>query len=203
MAERDFSRLAYEYRQDFWRSPAAKYARERGLRHSTIDRFSLGYVGSGHYRGRMAIPYQDGMYRVRGIRYRALPGCRLNEVKYLAPYNQKAHIFAPRAADQAVAVICEGEMDAMSCWNVGIKACGIPGATMWQDHWALLFRNCDEVVLAFDADEAGAAGQRKVRRSLRQYGIDVRYPEVPEGNDINDLMLSGGAKAVKGALGLW
>ena len=198
MAQLDISHLAH-----VWDSPtAARFVRERGLKHSTVDRFKLAYVPSGYYRGRLAIPYQDGMYRVRGLRYRALPGCVQEDRKYLGAAGQSAHIFTPRATNEAVAVLCEGEMDAMSCWNVGIKACAVPGANVWQEAWALMFRNCDEVILAFDADEAGATGRRKVRRSLERYGIDVRYAEVPEGHDINDLMLSGGAKRVREALGL-
>ena len=182
-----------------WHPQAAIFYRARGLRHSTVHRFRLGRVKAGRYAGKLAIPYETGMYSVRGYRYRSLDG---REPKYISPAGFKAHIFAPRATNEAVAVLCEGEMDAMSCWNIGVKACAVPGANVWKDEWALMFRNCDEVILAFDADEAGATGRRKVRRSLERYGIDVRYAEVPEGNDINDLMLSGGAKRVREALGL-
>ena len=89
----------------------------------------------------------------------------------------------------------------MSCWTIGLKACGIPGAGVWQEHWALLFRNAREVVLALDADSSGDKGRRRVLRSLSRFGIEARFAEIPSGKDINDLLVSGGAKAVREALG--
>lgn len=197
MADSDLLGKVDEYHGELWRSSqATTFLRERGLRHSTIERFRLGYVPRGYYRGRLAIPYQSGLYSIRAIRYRELPGSGSQGVKYLGEKGSKVHVFAPTAANERVGVICEGEMDAMSVWTIGSKAVAIPGANVWQDHWALLFRNCEYVMLAFDPDVAGERAGRKVERSLSRYGIEARFADLPVGMDVNDVLISKGAKAV-------
>lgn len=201
MADIDIPGQVERYHAEIWRSPtAATFLRERGIRHSTVERFRLGYVPGGYFRGRLAIPYQTGLYRWRNIRYRYLPGAGQADHKYLGGKGTSVHVFAPRAADEATPVICEGELDAISCWTAGIKAVGIPGATVWQDHWALLFRNAEEVILAFDPDLTGTRGGKKVSRSLGRFGISTRFAEIPTGQDMNDVLVSGGAQGVKKVL---
>lgn len=183
-----------------WHPEAAAFYRLRGLTHSTVHRFGLGRVVRGRYAGRLAIPYQDGQYRVRAVRYRAIRPDATPKV--LNEAGKGLHLFAIRATDEAVGVICEGEIDAMTAWQCGVKAVGVPGANVWKAEWAYLFRNCDEVIIAFDNDEAGDKGAHTIWRSLNRIGVDVRKALLPPMRDLNDVLVSEGAQAVREVLGV-
>lgn len=203
------------YHSMLWGSPAAEYLRSRGLLHSTIERFNLGYVakpapGHARYRGRISIPYSDGLGRERGIRYRSLPGGQ--DPRYLATKGFD-HLFAVRASDHPVVYITEGEIDAMILWQMGLRAVAVPGTQAWKDHYRLLFRNCDEVVICFDSDEpkrdeqtgrmkpnAGQMGAVKVYRSLERLGVVTRSVMLPRGTDINEAYQLLGADGLRDIL---
>lgn len=195
------------YHAAFWSSPAAEYLRSRGLLHSTIERFNIGYVakpapGHARYRGMISIPYSDGLGRERGIRYRRLQG---DGPKYLATKGFD-HLFAVRATDHGTVFLAEGEIDAMILWQMGYRAVGIPGAQAWKDWHRFLFRNCEEVVLALDNDEpkngrnAGQLGAAKVYRSLDRIGVVTRAVTLPRGSDINDAYLELGESGLRDLL---
>jgi DNA primase len=204
------------YHAAFWASPAAPYLLDRGLLHSTIERFRIGFVSSpapGHarYRGRIAIPYEDGMGRERGIRYRKMPDDP-HPAKYLGVKGFN-HLFAVRASDYPVVYLTEGELDAMILWQLGYRAVGVPGTQTWQDEWRFLFRNCDEVVITFDNDEpkldpttgkvrpgAGQLGAMKVWRSLDKAGVVTRTTNLPRGMDVNEALLELGEKQLRALL---
>lgn len=201
------------YHDQFWASPAAGYALARGLKHSTIERFNLGYVGKpapGHsrYRGRLSIPYSDGLGRERGIRYRSLDGM---QPKYLSTKGF-SHLFAVRATDHPVVFLAEGEMDTMILWQLGYRAVGFPGANTWQDYFRFLFRNVEECVVCFDNDEpsvdengrrkpnTGQVAAAKIYRSLERSGIVTRAVTLPRGTDINDAYLELGEAGLRDLL---
>lgn len=164
----------------------------RGLAKETWEAFGIGYVakpGAGHgkYRNRIAIPYLDGRERIRGWRFRSLvPNA---DHKYLSPYKQPAHIFAVRATDHPKVIVTEGEFDAMVCWQLGFRACALPGAAIWKPQWKWLFRNAEEVVIALDGDDAGRKGRNKVWRDIDKVS-NARVAELPSGKDITDMFLA-------------
>ena len=185
-----------------WAPEALEFYRKRGLSQSTVHRFGLGRVPPGtkykglYVGGRLAIPVEDGMYRVRSYRFRALDE---REPKVLG--NESLHLFAVRACDEETAVITEGEINAMSAWQAGVKAVGLMGATAgWKPEWAYLFRNCAEVVLVFDDDTAGDKGWQKCWNSLRRIGLEVRRAVLPQGRDLNDLLVAEGPAAIREVL---
>ena len=195
------------YSEQLWSSPAAEYLLKRGLFHSTIQRFNLGYVGKpalghGRYRGRVSIPYRTGLGHEIGIRYRSIDG---SEPKYLSTRGF-SHLFAVTATDNPVVMVAEGEIDAMILWQMGYRAVGVPGTQAWQDHFRYLFRNAEEVVLVFDNDEpkagrnAGQMGAAKVWRSLEKTGIVTRAVMLPRGLDINDAYLELGEPGLRALL---
>jgi DNA primase len=200
------------YHSQLWSSPAASYLLNRGLKHSTIERFNLGYVGKpapGHsrYQGRLSIPYSDGLGRERGIRYRAIDH---TQPKYLSTKGF-SHLFAVRATDHPIVFLAEGEIDTMILWQLGYRAVGFPGASMWQDHFRFLFRNVEECVICFDNDEpviedgrrkvnAGQVAAAKIYRSLERSGIVTRAVTLPRGCDVNDAYLELGEKGLRDLL---
>ena len=191
-----------EYQAQVWDSRPAEFLRGRGLAHSTVARFGLGYtggLGDAHTHHCLVLPYEDGLGRVRQLRYRPLYDT--GGAKYLSDDGAPQHLFAVRAAEQAIGVICEGEIDAMSAWQAGVKAVAVPGAHAWKDEWKWLFRNCRYVVLAMDPDEAGLKAARAMHQSLSSV-VDVQIAPLPEGHDVNDLLVRRGEQAVRDVLGV-
>lgn len=192
------------YQEQRWDDVPARFFAERSLDHSTVARFGLGYTGAlGRertidFRRCLVLPYEDGLGRVRQLRYRPLYPAK---AKYLSGGGEPANIFAVRAIDNPVVHVCEGEIDAMSAWQCGFRACGIPGANTFKEEWKYLFRppHVDRVVLAFDPDKSGREAAKYLYGLLAGV-IDVAVAKFPAGLDVNDLLRKGGEDAVKEVL---
>lgn len=193
------------FQERVWDDEPAKWFRSRGLTHSTVDRFGLGYTaGDRVHRGQdlrrcLVLPYEDGLGRVRQLRYRPLYSGA--HAKYLSVGSDPSNLFAVRAADNPVVYLVEGEPDTMIAWQCGFKAVGVPGANNFKDEWRYLFRapHVERVVLAFDPDNAGREAARHLYGLLRDV-TDVDVVKLPEGKDLNDCYLEYGEAMVKEAL---
>lgn len=197
-----------QYHEQVWRCKESReFLETRGLSHSTVARFRLGYVGvpavgerariGGHpVQGTLTLPYEDGIGRVRQIRYRPLYPC---PDKYITVAGEKAHLFAVRAADNTVCHVAEGEIDAMSLWQVGLRAVGVPGANNWKPEWRWLFRNCSKVVLCLDPDDSGIRAAQMIYQGLSLV-TDVEVARLPRGQDVNDVLVRYGPQALREAV---
>lgn len=194
-----------EYRAHAWDNEPAEFFAKRGLLHSTVERFKLGYTaGAGRTRSLdlrrcLVLPYEDGMGRLRQLRYRPLYAGAT--AKYLSTGSDPANLFAVRAADNPVVHVCEGEIDAMTAWQCGFKAVGIPGVATFKDEWRYLFRtpHVERVVLVLDPDSAGRDASRRLYGLLADV-IDVETVRLPDGKDLNDCLVEYGEAMVKEAL---
>jgi len=178
-----------EYEEALWDSPAWDYLRFREIDQDTVRGWRLGYVARpahpSHRRfvGRLAIPYIDGADGVTTIRFRSLdpegdPGDRYRSVGKDVP-----RLFGIRYSDYPGVFIAEGEVDVLTLWQMGFKACGVPGAGMWRRHWRYLFRGGD-VNLILDPDPAGMLATNKIRLDLEKIGVPVGLVKMPA--DVND-----------------
>ena len=88
-------------------------------------------------------------------------------------------------------IICEGEWDAMACWQVGIPAVSVPmGAsnTNWITEDYQYLSHFDEIVLLFDNDEAGKKGAKEAAARLgTERCLIVTLPL----KDANDMLRAG------------
>lgn len=95
---------------------------------------------------------------------------------------------------EGYAVVVEGYTDVISLHRNGVLvAVATNGTALGNDHFELLRRFSDRIVLAFDAD---AAGSRAARRGEDldipvRLDLDLRVAEMPKGVDPADLVLSG------------
>lgn len=175
-------------------------SRRIGLK--AIRAFKLGYVkhpaieAHDPYQGMLVIPYLDAYDHERTLRFRSFNG----GPKYLSMAKARMHLFAVRYTEEPKVYVCEGELDAITIWQTGRKAVGVPGATAWKDQWKWLFRACEEVVVVFDGDEAGGRGATRILRSLNEVASYVRTVEMPPGKDVNDVFRAS-RKALEEILG--
>jgi DNA primase len=89
--------------------------------------------------------------------------------------------------------LCEGAIDTLSLLEVGLSAVGVPGAASFKPEWVPLFDTI-EVVVAFDADEAGRRGVEQVARLFTAAGRPApKVLELPDGvKDVNEWLVQPG-----------
>ena len=91
------------------------------------------------------------------------------------------------------AIVCEGQLDLISLFEAGIKNVVAPQGTAFTEHQArILKRFVDEVVLCFDADQAGQKAAAHSLDALLQNDLVVRVVDMPPGEDPDSLVRQDG-----------
>lgn len=103
------------------------------------------------------------------------------------------------------AIIVEGQIDMMTVFDSGIENVVASQGTAFTDYHArMLKRHADEVVLCFDADNAGIKAAEKAFQILSPTGLIVKCVALPAGDDPDSLIRKKGRDAfddvLKGAL---
>jgi DNA primase len=94
------------------------------------------------------------------------------------------------------AIVCEGQIDLISLFEAGIKNVVAPqGTAFTQNQARILKRYVNEVVLCFDADEAGQKAGERSLDALLQNDLIVRVAEIPPGEDPDSLIRREGKGA--------
>jgi len=94
------------------------------------------------------------------------------------------------------ALLCEGQMDLISCASNGVEHIVAPlGTALTQDHVRLLRRHSDVVVLCYDGDAAGHKASLRSFHELAKAGIIVRIAPLPEGEDPDSFIRQHGREA--------
>src|SRR5258707_10085230 len=164
------------------------------------------------FRDRVMFPITDLRGRVIAFGGRALE--KDAQAKYLnSPETPLFHkggtlynIAAARAAAHkgAPVIAVEGYVDVIAMVRAGFDACVAPlGTALTSDQLGLLWKMADEPTLCFDGDSAGRrAAFRAVDLALPMLrpGKSLRFASLPEGNDPDDLVRSGGREAVDDVL---
>ena len=160
------------------------------------------------FRDRVIFPISDFRGRVIAFGGRALDPDA--QAKYLnSPetplFHKGAGLYngasARQAAHEGAPVIAvEGYVDVIAMVTAGYAATVAPlGTALTEDQLALLWKLADEPILCFDGDTAGRrAAYRAVDLAMPRLkpGKSVRFALLPEGQDPDDLVRSGGREAV-------
>ncbi len=100
------------------------------------------------------------------------------------------------AAKQAI--VCEGQVDLITAFEAGVQNVIAAQGTAFTDRQArILKRYVDEVVLCFDADNAGEKAAEKSLAHLLAEGLLVRVMTLPQGEDPDSLIRTQGADAFR------
>jgi DNA primase len=93
------------------------------------------------------------------------------------------------------AIICEGQLDLISCFEHGVENVVAPLGTAFTDHHARMIRRlADEAILCFDSDTAGYKASGRAFRELARAGVFVRVAQLPAGEDPDSLIRSYGTE---------
>ena len=162
------------------------------------------------FHGRVLFPIHDlrgdpvgfggRLLEGEGPKYLNTPETKLYQKARLLYGLDKAKAPITRASRS---VVVEGYTDVIACHRNGIpEAVATCGTALGEEHIDLLRRFADRVVLAFDADQAGAGaalrgGQLK---SPFEMGLDLRVAMMPAGSDPADLAQDGRLVELKQAV---
>ena len=91
------------------------------------------------------------------------------------------------------AIVCEGQLDLIALFEAGITNVVAPQGTAFTEHQArILKRFVEEVVLCFDADQAGQKAAAHSLDALLQNDLIVRVIDMPPGEDPDSLIRRDG-----------
>ncbi len=164
------------------------------------------------FRDRIMFPITDWRGRVIAFGGRALE--KDVAAKYLnSPetplFHKGATLYnlaaARTAAHEGASIIAvEGYVDVIAMVTAGFAATVAPlGTALTADQLALMWRMADEPVLCFDGDDAGRRAAYRaldLALPLLKPGKSLKLAALPDGQDPDDLVRSGGREAVEDVL---
>jgi DNA primase len=172
----------------------------------------------GHYdrfRSRITFPIRDQRGRVLGFGARALSAD--SKPKYLnSPegelYRKSNTLYGIDRARGPIAkarraIVVEGYTDVLALQQAGVEeAVAIMGTAITPEQLTMLAGLTEVVVLALDADRAGADAMIRAQRVAGGKGLDLRVAPMPEGEDPADMLQAGNLgrfhELVEGAIDL-
>jgi DNA primase len=154
------------------------------------------------FRGRIMFPICNDVGEVIAFSGRLLKE-EEGAAKYLnspeTPLFRKGNVLfglhkSKRALIEAnCAIVCEGQLDLISLFEVGITNVVAPQGTAFTENQArILKRFADEVILCFDSDAAGAKAADRSLDALMENDFVVRVVELPQGEDPDSLVRRDG-----------
>lgn len=154
------------------------------------------------FRNRLMIPLRDELGRVVGFSGRILdknqPGGKYVNSPETPIFRKSRILFAlDRArraiADAKLAIICEGQIDAIRCHTAGFtNVVATQGTALTDDHIRLIKRYADNVVLVLDPDEAGIKAALRGAEMFIAAGLTIRIARLPTGTDPDSLIRDTG-----------
>jgi DNA primase len=164
------------------------------------------------FRDRVMFPITDWRGRVIAFGGRALD--KDASAKYLnSPetplFHKGATLYNIAAARKAAhdggrLIAVEGYIDVIAMVSAGFEATVAPlGTALTADQLALMWRMAEEPVLCFDGDDAGRRAAYRtldVALPLLKPGKSLKLAALPDGQDPDDLVRSGGREAVEDVL---
>ena len=185
-------------------------ARERGIGKAQLERAGLlASGGNDFFRNRIVLPIRDIRGAIVGFGGRALDD--IQAPKYLntaeTPLFSKSRVlFGIDAAKQSIrergyAIVVEGYFDVLRMHVNGIPNAVAPlGTALTDGHLRLLRRVTGNVLLLFDADDAGLkASQRSIEAAVAA-GFGVKVCPLPRGFDPDSFIREYGVAAFRECL---
>ena len=111
-------------------------------------------------------------------------------------FKKSANLFslnnAKKTADRTL-ILCEGYMDVISVNQAGFEnAVATLGTALTSEQAVLMKRFADEVIICYDADEAGQKATQRAIDILRKAGLNIRVLTVPDGKDPDEFIRNHG-----------
>jgi DNA primase len=140
------------------------------------------------YRGRVVFPIIDQYGNVAGFGGRVMGE---GEPKYLnSPesqiYHKRSILYGYNLAKQEIAamkraIVVEGYLDVIGCHQAGVRNVVAPlGTALTEEQVKLLSRQCEEIILLFDADSAGLKASIRSLDVVKEVNVKAKVATLPE-----------------------
>lgn len=164
------------------------------------------------FRGRLMIPIRDHQGRVIAFTARQLELTPADDPSREAKYinSPETKIFVKGSIlfnldrarlevnDDTPFLMVEGQLDALRCWQVGLKASVAPqGTGVTETQLSLLRRYQPVVDCLLDGDEAGQRAALRLLPIALKVGLEIRFLVLQPGDDPDTLLLKHGPSAVE------
>ena len=160
-----------------------------------------------HFRQRITFPIRDQRGRVLGFGARAQQ--REERAKYVnSPesdlFRKSSMLYGIDLARAEIAkakraIVVEGYTDVIALHQAGVEeTVAIMGTAITPEQLKMLGALTDTVVLALDADRAGADAMIRAQRVAGDRGMDLRVAAMPEDSDPADMLAEGRGEEFRG-----
>lgn len=189
-----------------WRA-IESYLREKGYADREIENAGLIKQGEkgvyDRFRSRIMFPINDPSGRTVAFSGRIFgdetgpdgaPSAKYINSPETELYDKSSILFGFDRAKQHIrkqnfTIIVEGQMDLLAAHQAGTKnTVAVSGTALTDKHLKLLKRLSDNLIFAFDADEAGINATARAFSLALSLGMSVRVATMPEGKDPSDVV---------------
>ncbi|MDR3645838.1 MAG: DNA primase, partial [Clostridia bacterium] len=190
------------YAPDRWDS-LLKHMTEAGFTPEELRQAALAETGRNggwydKFRNRVMFPIIDVRGGVVGFGGRVLDD---SKPKYLnssdTPVFKKSRcLYALNAAKSSneTLILCEGYMDVIAMHQAGFtNAIATLGTALTTDQARLMARYCKQIIVSYDADEAGRIAAQRAIGLLDEAGLGVRVLRIEGGKDPDEFIKTHGA----------
>lgn len=173
-----------------------------------IDRFS----------GRIIFPLTDSRGNICGFSGRITPKDTNKDIaKYIntpetAIYHKSELLYGINISKKHIkiqksAVVVEGELDMISCYQAGVRnVVAIKGSALTEEQCRVLSRLCSRVILALDSDFAGDVAARRGIKIFNEFGFEISVAEFGDYKDPDEVARSDREALFRGidnAISIW
>lgn len=194
-------RFGMGYAPDDWRKLLG-YMREKGYSYEELYEANLAnksekngkinYYDS--FRGRVMVPIIDARGNVVAFGGRVLDDSKpkyINTSDTLV-YKKSLGVFGLNFAKntkEKTLILVEGYMDAISLHQAGFdNAIACLGTALTSEMAHLLSRYCDEIILSYDADEAGQKATKRAIEIFSSINMKIRVARLTGGKDPDEIL---------------
>lgn len=164
------------------------------------------------FRGRLMIPIRDIQGRIIAFAGRQLKitpqDDPAKDAKYInspeTPIFHKGKVlFGLDRARQSIDkegyfILVEGQLDAIRCWENGLKTAVAPqGTGITEQQLGTLRRYSSKVYSLFDSDGAGQKASLRILPMALKEGIDISFVSLPKGSDPDEYLTKEGPISLK------
>lgn len=157
------------------------------------------------FRGRIIFPIRNHLGKTVAFGGRTISG---QDAKYLnSPESglfQKGRLLynfdlaKPQIRKSNQAVLCEGYMDAIACYQAGVlNAVATLGTALSESQAKLLRRYADTIIICYDGDKAGQAATYKAGQMLEKAGCIVKTANLSDDMDPDSYIKEYGSEDFK------
>lgn len=203
-------RFGLGYAPDEWDS-LLKHLKAKGYKPSEMVDAGVVKVGKSNryydfFRNKVMTPVIDVRGNVIAFGGRVLDDSKpkyINTLETLV-YKKTNELFGLNIAKDSCSenlILCEGYMDVMSMHQAGFTNCVAGcGTALTPEQVRLISRYTGEVILAYDADEAGQKAVSKAVNLFKQTDLKIKIPRLIGGKDPDEIIRKLGRDKFKGML---